>query len=162
MRYQMSENAFGGRDKFKIRDESGKVVYEVQGRRFGLGDALSFTDMEGNELAQVKQVVLALSKKYEIVRHGDETVTISKKLFSRKPAFDVDDEGDDDQFSIEGNPKKREYTILRRGTPVANVSRKMFTLGDTYGIDIAAGEDDVMILGLAVAVDKMIEEDELN
>ncbi len=162
MRYQMSENAFGKRDKFKIKDENGRTVYEVRGRRFGLGDELSFTDMEGTELALVKQVVLSLSKKYEIVRHGDETVTISKKLFSFRPQFNVDDEGDDDQFSIDGNPKKREYTILRRGTPIATVSRKMFTIGDVYGIDIAAGQDDVMVLGLAIAVDKMIEEDELN
>jgi uncharacterized protein YxjI len=38
---------------------------------------------------------------------------------------------------------------------VAQVSKRWFTLRDTYGIDVAEGEDDGLMLAIAVAIDEM-------
>jgi len=45
---------------------------------------------------------------------------------------------------------------IRRGSDtVARISKHWFTLRDTYGIDVAPGEDDGLVLALAVAIDEM-------
>lgn len=38
---------------------------------------------------------------------------------------------------------------------MAQVSKRWFTIRDTYGIDVASGEDDALILAVAVALDEM-------
>jgi uncharacterized protein YxjI len=38
---------------------------------------------------------------------------------------------------------------------VARVSKRWFTLRDTYGIETSPGEDDALLLAIAVALDEM-------
>ena len=57
-------------DDFYVRDESGRNVYFVDGKAFSIGDQLSFQDLDGNELAYIRQNVLSWGKTYEISRDG--------------------------------------------------------------------------------------------
>jgi uncharacterized protein YxjI len=38
---------------------------------------------------------------------------------------------------------------------VAEISKRWFSLRDSYGIDVAPGEDDALMLAIAVAIDEM-------
>ena len=55
----------------------------------------------------------------------------------------------------QGSITDHEYEIRRGGDTVARVSKSWFSIRDTYGIDVAAGEDDGLVLALAVAIDEM-------
>ncbi|MEJ7640465.1 MAG: LURP-one-related family protein, partial [Singulisphaera sp.] len=68
MRYVMKQKLLSWGDDFVIEDESGRDTFHVDGKAFGLGDALSFRDMRGNELASIRQTLLARGPTYEI--HG--------------------------------------------------------------------------------------------
>jgi uncharacterized protein YxjI len=160
MRYVMRERLLSWGDDFRIRDDSGREVFFVDGKAFSIGDKLSFQDTTGNELAFIKQKVFALARTYEIYRDGSLAAVVKKKLFGlMHHRFSIDVPGPDD-LEATGNFLDHEYTFRRGDRVVATVSKKWFSLADTYGIDIEPGEDDVLILASAVVVDQACHPDD--
>jgi uncharacterized protein YxjI len=43
---------------------------------------------------------------------------------------------------------------------VAEISKQWFAFSDTYGITVASGEDDGLILAVAVAIDALAHDDD--
>ena len=56
---------------------------------------------------------------------------------------------------MRGNILDHEYRIKRDGEKVAEVSKKWLRMRDTYGIEIEPGQDEILILAVAVALDAM-------
>ena len=159
MRYVMKQKLFSWGDDFRIRDESGKDVFFVDGRAFSLGDKLSFQDLAGKELAFIRQKLLSWSPTYEISRGGQVAAVVRKELFTLlRCRFTVDVPGPDD-LEAEGNFLDMEYSFTRGGRKVAEISKRWFTWADTYGVDIADGEDEVLILASTVVIDMVCHAD---
>lgn len=159
MRFLLQEKLIALGNDFHIRDEYGRDVFFVDGRVFSLGDKLSFRDMDGNELAFIRQKLIALRPTYEIYRDGQLAATINKALFSMfRDRFTIDVPGPDD-LEARGNFWDYEYEFTRSGQPIARVSKRWFSFRDTYGIDIADGEDAVLILAAVVVIDQISHDD---
>ena len=143
MRYIMKQKLFCFGDDFAIKDEAGRDAFFVDGKALSIGNKLSFQDMQGKELAFIRQKLLSWGPTYEITR-GDELLAVVKKelftLFRCK--FTVDVPGPDD-LEAAGSFTDMEYTFTRGGREVAEVSKRWFSFSDTYGVDIANGEDEV-------------------
>jgi uncharacterized protein YxjI len=58
-------------------------------------------------------------------------------------------------MTAKGNVVDHEYEIERDGHKVATISKRWFRVRDTYGIEIAPGEDDALVLAVAVCIDEM-------
>lgn len=158
MRYVMKQKLLSFGDDFHIRDEHGRDVFFVDGKAFSLGNQLAFKDMQGHELASIRQKLLALGPTYQIHRNGELAATVKKELFSFfKHRFQVDVPGPDD-LEAAGDFMDHEYAFRRGDRVVATVSKRWFSFSDTYGIDIAEGEDDVLILASAVVIDQICHE----
>jgi uncharacterized protein YxjI len=156
MRYVMRQRLFSFGDDFHIKDADGQDVFFVDGKVFSLGDKLSFQDMAGNELAVVRQKLIAFSPTYEIYRAGQLSATVKQSLFTLFRAhFAVDVPGPDD-LDAQGDFLDHEYSFERRGQTVATVSKRWFSFSDTYGVDIAPGEDDILILASTVVIDMAV------
>ena len=159
MRYVLKQKLLSFADDYYIRDESGADIYYVDGKVFSIGNKLSFQDLQGHELAYIRQHVLSLTPTYEIFRDGKLAAKIQKHLFALiHHRFSVDVPGPDD-LEAEGNFFDHEYVFRRGGTVVATVSKQWFTFADTYGIEIADGEDEILILASAVVVDEACHPD---
>ena len=153
MRYVMKEKILSWGDDFRIRDESGRDVFLVDGKVFSFGDKLAFKDMSGNELAVIDQKMLSIGPTYEILRGGKVAAVVKKKLFTfLRAKFTVDVPGPND-LEATGDFIGHDYTFERGGREVARVSKKWFRMSDTYGVEVAPGEDDVLILASAVVID---------
>lgn len=153
MRYVMKQKIFALGDDFVIRDEAGADRFFVDGKVFSIGAKLSFQDMDGNELAFIKQKLLHWGPTYEIYRNGDLVAVVKKKLFTFfKCQFTVDVPGPDD-FVAEGSFTDHEYTFTRPSGLAATVSKQWFAWSDTYGVDIRDGQDDILILASTVVID---------
>ncbi len=159
MRYVMKQKLFCWGDDFRIKNEAGNDVFFVDGKVFTLGNKLSFQDLNGNELAFIRQKLLSWGPTYEITR-GDELLAVVKKqLFTFfRCAFTVDVPGPDD-LEAQGSFLDMEYSFTRGGRTVAEVSKRWFAWNDTYGVDIASGEDDVLILASTVVIDMICHGD---
>ncbi len=163
MKYLIREKLLCLGDDFVIRDESGRLRYQVDGRAFTLlREKLSFQDASGNEVAFIREKLLALRKSYEIHRGGDRVAVVKKDLFNLfRVGFTVDVPGPDD-YEAKGSILDHEYTFRRGGRVVAEVSKRWFTLRDTYAVDIEEGEDDVLILASAIVIDQICHDPDDN
>jgi uncharacterized protein YxjI len=153
MRYAMRQKLLSWGDDFVIKDEGGQDIYFIDGKFFTIGDQLSFQDMEGNELAFIRQKLLAWGPTYEIYRRGELQAVVKKALFTLFHCrFTVDVPGPDD-LEARGSFTDHEYEFERGGRIVAGVSKRWFSWTDTYGVEIADGEDDILILAASVIID---------
>lgn len=153
MRYLMKQRVFNLSGAFYIRNDEGQDIFSVEGAAFSFGHRLTFYDMAGNELADIRQKLLSWGPTYEIYRGGCLFAVVKKELFSFfKHVFTVDVPGPDDLLA-EGDFWDLEFTFSRGDGTVAQVSRQWFSWADTYGVEIAEGEDDVLILASSVVID---------
>lgn len=162
MRYLMKQKMFCFGDDFRIQNDAGQDVFFVDGRAFSIGDKLSFQDLAGNELAFIRQKLLAWGPTYEIHRNGELAAVVKKELFTFfRCSFTIDVPGPDD-LEAQGSFLDMEYAFTRHGEQVAEVSKRWFAWNDTYGVDIASGEDDVLILASTVVIDMICHADKKN
>ena len=160
MRYVLKEKIWSWGDDFRIRDESGRDVYHVDGKVLSFGDKLSLRDMAGNELALIDQKLLSIGPTYEIYRGGRLAAVVKKKLFTLlRTRFTVDVPGPDDLEAV-GDFIDKDYTFNRGGRELARVSKKWFRMSDAYGVEVAPGEDDVLILASCVVIDLCVSPDD--
>jgi len=97
MRYVMKQKIFALGDDFIIRNEAGEDCFFVDGKVFTIGAKLSFQDMNGHELAFIKQKLLNWGPTYEIYRDDTLVAVVKKKLFTLFHCqFTVDVPGPDD------------------------------------------------------------------
>ena len=153
MRYVLRQKVFCLGDDYTIRDENDVDCFRVDGNAFSFGDKLSFQDMQGNELAFIRQKLLAWGPTYEIYRDGEIAAVVKKHAFTfMNCKFTVDVPGPDD-LEAAGDFLEKEYIFSRGDSPVATISKRWFAISDTYGVDIAEGEADVLILASAAVID---------
>ncbi len=153
MRYLMKQRLWSMADSFTIQNDAGEAVATVEGQVLSWGDKLRFLDVQGNELAEIKQVVMSWGPTYEIYRDGLLAAVVKKKLFTfMRTEFTVDVPGPDDLVA-EGDFTDHEYFFLRHGSVVASVSKAWFSWSDTYGVELLANEDAVLILASTVVID---------
>jgi len=156
----MKQKLFCWGDDFTIKDDQGRDVFFVDGKAFSIGEKLSFQDMAGNELAFIRQKLLAWGPTYEIYRGSELAAVVKKHLFTfLNCKFTVDVPGPDD-LEAEGNFLDHEYRFTRGGRIVATVSKQWFSWTDTYGVEVADGEDDVLILASTVVIDMVCHGDD--
>ena len=160
MRYVMKQKLFCWGDDFTIKDDQGRDVFFVDGKAFSIGEKLSFQDMAGNELAFIRQKLLAWGPTYEIYRGSELAAIVKKALFTFLHCkFTVDVPGPDD-LEAEGDFLDHEYRFTRGGRTVATVSKQWFSWTDTYGVEIADEEDNVLILASSVVIDMVCHGDQ--
>lgn len=160
MRYVMRQRFLTWGDDFTIQDEVGRDVFYVDGKVFSLGNQLSFQDMDRNELAFIRQKLLAWGPTYEIYRQGELQAVVKKALFTLfQCRFSVDVPGPDD-LEATGDLFDHEYGVNRGTETVATVSKRWFSWTDSYGVDIAEGEDDILILAATVVIDMACHADQ--
>jgi uncharacterized protein YxjI len=73
-------------------------------------------------------------------------VTPSRPLLDRRRGRD--------ELEAKGNVVDHEYKIERDGDTVAEVSKRWFRVRDTNGIEMAEGQNDALIVALAVCIDQ--------
>lgn len=153
MRYQMRQKLFSWGDDFTIKTADGRDAFFVDGKAISLGSQLSFQDMQGNELAFIRQKLLAWGPTYELYRNGQLAAIVKKQIFTLfHCVFTIDVPGPND-LTAEGDFTDHEYQVSRGGRTVATVSKQWFSWTDSYGVDVADGEDAVLILASTVVVD---------
>ena len=160
MRYLLKQKLFSFGDDFTIKDDAGNAVFQVDGKAFKiLREKLVFEDMQGHELAFIRERLIALTPSYEILRDGECVAVVKKDLINLfRCGFTVDVPGPDD-LEAQGSLLDHEYTFTRGSRTVATVSKKWFSFTDTYGVELEAGEDPVLILASTVIIDMICHAD---
>ncbi|QIN77399.1 hypothetical protein GBA65_01490 [Rubrobacter marinus] len=154
-RYTMRQRLVSIGEDFDITDEAGRPVYKVDGKVMRLRETFVIEDMRGREVATIREKKLALRESMNILRGGSTIATIRKARFAPfRHKFSIDVAGGVD-LTAQGDILHHEYAISRQGDPVARISKHRLTMSDTYSVDVLPGEDDGLVLAVAVAIDEM-------
>lgn len=155
-RYKIRQKLISIGDDFWIENETGERVFKVDGKALRLRKTLLFEDMKGNRLAKIQERLLPI-KETMVVEDGEgnQLAVIKKGLFA--PLGDhwsVNVRGGPD-LDVQGNILDHEYSINERRNKIAEVSKKWLSLTDTYGVEVGEGQNDILILAIAIAIDMM-------
>lgn len=152
-RYQMRERLISIGDDYWIEDQSGQRAFKVDGKALRARDTFVLRDAANQEAAKIQERKVRVRDTMEIERPGGNA-TVHKALVGVRDRFKIDIE-DGPDMSAHGNIVDHEYEIERDGDTVATVSKRWFRVRDTYGVEVQPGQDDAMILAVAVCVDAM-------
>jgi uncharacterized protein YxjI len=160
-RYKIRQKLLSIGDDFWIENEEGDRIYKVDGKALRLRKTLIFEDMSGNKLAKIQERLLPIKETMVVEdADGDQLAVIKKGLIA--PLGDhwtVYVRGGPD-LDVQGNILDHEYSIMQRRNKIAEVSKKWLSLTDTYGVEIDAGQNDILILAVAIAIDMMSHDDD--
>jgi uncharacterized protein YxjI len=155
-RYVMREKFLSIGDDFWIEDEAGERVYHVDGKKLRVRKTLKLEDGAGNELCKIQERKLRIRDTMEIeAPDGRRLGLIQKAMITPlRERFEVE-VPDGEDLKVRGKILDHEYNIKRGGETIAEVSKRWFRMRDTYGVAVEPGQDDVLILAIAVALDAM-------
>lgn len=161
-RYKIRQKMFSIGDDFWIENQNGERVFKVDGKALRLRKTLLFEDLQGNRLARIQERLLPI-KETMVVEDGEgnQLAVIKKGLIA--PLGDhwsVNVRGAPD-LDVQGNILDHEYSISERRRKIAEVSKAWFSLTDTYGVEIDDGQNDILVLAIAIAID-MMSHDEIR
>ena len=153
--YQMREKMFAIGDDFWVETGGGERAFKVNGKALRIRDTLVLESPAGEELYTIQEKKLRIRDTMEVERGGKTVATIKKALVTPlRDRYSIEVEGDKD-LEAKGNIVDHEFKIERDGEKVAEVSKRWFRVRDTYGIEVAPGQDDALIVALAVCIDQM-------
>src|SRR5215216_4338395 len=159
-RYKIRQKLMSIGDDFWIENGEGEKVYKVDGKALRLRKTLIFEDMKGNKLAKIQERLMAIKDTMAVEdADGNQLAVIKKGLIA--PLGDhwtVNVRGGPD-LDVQGNLLDHEYSINEKRVKIAEVSKKWLSITDTYGVEIGDGQNDILILALAIAIDMMSHDD---
>lgn len=148
-------------DDFWIEDQEGRRVFKVDGKALRLRKTLIFEDMNGNKLCQIQERWLPIRETMAIDGpDGEQIAVVNKALIApMRDRWSVNVKNGPD-LEVQGNIFDREYSITQGRNQIAQVSKQWFTFTDTYGVEIVPGQNDILILAVAIAIDMMAHDDD--
>ena len=155
MKYQLRERMFAVGDDYWIGAGDGRPAFKVDGKALSLRKTLVLEAPEGGEVFTIRKKLLSVRDTMEIERDGTTVATVTKALVTLLGDRFSIEVADGEEMEATGDIVDHEYAIDRGGHTVAEVSKSWFRMRDTYGIEIAAGENDALILAIAVCIDQM-------
>jgi len=160
-RYKIRQKMFSIGDDFWIENQDGQKIFKIDGKVLRIRKTLEFEDVYGTKLAQIRERLLTVRDTMVIEdADGKDLAVIKKALISPlRERWSVDIKGGPD-LDVQGDFLNHEYKIKQGRHQVAEISKKWLSLTDTYGVEIASGQNDIVILAIAIAIDMMAHDDD--
>jgi len=154
--YQLRQKMAAIGDDFWIENDKGQKVFKVDGKALRVRQTMIFEDAHGTELAKIQERMLRVKDSMEIEGpHGENIGMVKKAMITPVREHWLVNINNGPNLEVQGNILDHEYTIGEGRDQVAEVSKKWFRLRDSYGVAIDSGQDDVLILAVAVCIDEM-------
>jgi uncharacterized protein YxjI len=160
MRYLVRERIFSITNDFWVTDEQGSDVFLVDGKALSLRETFELKDVSGVTLATIHKRFLAFTDTMEIEHDGAVVATVHKAVFSPLRHRAIIDLADGRRLEAVGNLIDKDFEILDGGRAVARISRSWFRVRDTYGVEVAPGENDALMICVAVCLDRIHQDEQ--
>jgi uncharacterized protein YxjI len=160
MRYLVREKIFSIKDDFWVTDENGNRVFFIDAKILSVRHTLELKDASGAVLATIKHKLLSFTDAMEIEDGGAVVATVHKAVFSPLHHRANIDLADGRRLEAVGNLLDKDFEIRDGHRVLARTSRAWFRVRDTYGVDVAPGENDALMIAIAVCLDRIHEEEE--
>ena len=153
--YQMRQRMFSIGDDYWIENGAGQRLFKVDGKALRIRSTLAIEDAAGRQLYTIQEKLARIRDTMDIEGPNGTVASVKKALISPlRERFTVDLAAGG-QWTVQGNIVDHEYEISGPSGRIANVGKRWFRLTDTYGVEIEPGQDDGLVLAVAVVVDQI-------
>ena len=160
MRYLVREKLFSIGDDFWVTDEQGNKIFLVDGKALRIRETFELKDASGAIVATIRRHMLTVHDSMDIERDHAVIATVRKALISPLHHRSVIALSGGGELEAVGNIIDKEFEIRRGHEVVARVSRSWFRMRDSYGVDVAPGQDDPLMIAIAVCLDRIHHDEE--
>lgn len=156
MKFYVKQKVFSLKDKFFIKDEEQKEVYQVQGKYMSISNKLELQNLEGEVILKSNRKILSFMPTYYIYGKDDELLVTIKKKFAVRPKFQV--VKGNTEYQVEGSFFAHNFFIQDGDRMLASIEKKVFSFGDSYEIDIQDEREKETFLFIVIIIDQIIHE----
>jgi uncharacterized protein YxjI len=143
-------------DDYFIETAGGTRVYKVNGKALRIRNTLDIEDMSGNVVVSIQERMLRVRDTMAVSQGGRQVAAVHKAVITPlRQRLSVEMMSAAPDMEAQGNILDHEYEIHQVGELVARVSKKWLRLVDTYDVDISPGQDDALVLAIAICIDQM-------
>jgi len=161
MRYLVQERIFSITADFWVEDENGNRVFYVDGRALSLRETFELRDATGMLRALIRKKMFAMRDTMNIEDANGVIATVRPAFFSPfKHRYEID-LADGSRLEAVGDFRDKNWEMVGAdGRIVGRVSRQWFRIRDIYGVEAPPGEDDALVIAIAVCIDRIHEDEE--
>ena len=153
--YQMRQQMLSIGDDYWIENEAGQRAFKVDGKALRIHKTLIVEGPGGQEIYKIQHKIVTIKDTWTIEDGAGTVATVKKALltpFRERYSVDLRSGG---EWDIQGNIVDHEYEIKGPAGTVAAVGKKWFRVRDTYGVRVSPGQDDALVLAVAIVVDQI-------
>jgi uncharacterized protein YxjI len=154
--FQMRQQMFAIGDDFWVETNDGRRAFKVDGKALRIRKTLILEDPNGQPRYAIKEKLVTIRDVMGIEDPAGNTVaTVKKALISPlRERYDIELAAGG-AWQAQGNIVDHEYRISGPAGEVAEVGKKWFRVRDTYGIHVMPGNDEALVVAVAVVIDSM-------
>lgn len=149
MKLYIKQKVFSWGDKFNVSDDKGNTKYYVEGEIFSWGKKLHIYDNTGQEAAFIRQKVMSFLPRYYVEINGEVVATIVKEFTFFRQSYHLEGLN----WKVDGDFLAHEYVMYDNRNEIMRMSKAWFTWGDSYELEIFNRENEILCLGVALAID---------
>ena len=153
--YQMRQQMFSIGDDYWIRTADGRPAFKVDGKALRVRKTLLLEGPGGQELYKIQEHLVTIRDTMEIEGPQGSVATVKKALISPLRERYTVSLAAGGEWNVQGNITDHEYEISGPAGKIAEVGKRWFRVADTYGIEVGPGQDDALIVAVAVVIDSM-------
>ena len=148
MKLYVNEKLFSFHNRFYVKNENDKDVYEISSKIISLGDKTTINDMEGNKVAYIEQEILHLTPHYNVYINDILKFQIIKKFQLFKNDYTLNN-----GYRVDGNFFMLDFTVYDEdNNKIGSIKRKFISIGDKYEIEINDTSKKEIVLAIIVAI----------
>lgn len=155
MKLYMKQKVFSWKDRFTVRDEAERDRFFIEGEFLSFGKKLHVFNAEHQEVAFIREKVLAWMPRFFVEIGGREVCQIVRRFTMLKPKYELEGLG----WQVQGDFWAHEYAVMDGGREVMSLSKHWFSWGDSYELDIVDTKDELVCLCIVLAIDAAISDD---
>jgi uncharacterized protein YxjI len=153
--YQMRQQLFSIGDDFWVETDGGQRAFKVDGKALRVRKTLILESPAGQELYKIQEQLVSVRDVMKIEGPSGHVATVKKALISPLRERYTVELAAGGEWQVQGNIVDHEYEISGPAGKVGEVGKKWFRIADTYGIEVAPGQDDALVVAVAIVVDSM-------
>lgn len=148
MKLYVNEKLFSFHNRFYVKDENDKDIYEISSKIISLGDKTTINDIEGNKIAYIEQEILHLTPHYNVYINDILEFQIIKKFQLFKNDYTLSN-----GYRVEGNFLMLDFKVFdSTNNQIGSIKRKFISIGDKYEIEINDISKKEIVLAIIVAI----------
>ena len=139
-----------GGERFDIKDDQGRVAYQVEGSFFKIPKTFTIYDANGEQVSQITKTLITLLPQFEIKLSSGHSFYIRKKFSFLRDKYKFDNLG----LRVEGNIWDLNFRLLYDSNQVvAEITKELFHLTSTYQVSVYDETYSDLVISLCVAID---------